>query len=769
MMTKKTIFIILLFVITLNAHSHNRITLYLDWLNQFQFAGYYVAKEKGYYDTVGLDVDIKEFSSDSNILKSVMTQEASYGVGKSSLIIDKFNGNNIVLLSTIFQTSPMVLISLESSNIGTPKDLKNKKVMITNDAISSAPINSMIVSQGVRLNEITIQKHSFNINDLINKKTDAMACFLSNEPYIFQSQNIKYNILNPNNYSFDFYEGILYTSEKELLNNPSRVQNFNKASLKGWEYAFNNIEETAKIIYEKYNSQNKSLDALIYEGKILKTLSKIDEGLLGKIDSKIIDEIKRFYSFLGLNKSNYVFETNSIILDKTNIILNDTEIKYLEDNNFTLLFEDNNIPFSFKITNKLNGIEIDFWNLISKKLSKHFNTQEIIEGEMFNILTNSIYTKFVYSFEKKEKKNYLLTEPIAQIPIALVTKNNKNFITNLSTLKNTQIGVIENLEIISVLEKEYPNIKFINIDSTEEGITKLERNEIFGLIDNMYTISHKINKDHHNNLKINSLIEQKLNLYLQVDEKNILFINILNHAINRFSKEDIDTILSNYQFIFYPKEIDFYFIAKIVIPFVLLIAIFIYFNIKLKNQIKRRKEIELQLSEFANKDSLTNIFNRRKIEEICEEELLRVQRYEKNLSIIFFDINDFKHINDTFGHHLGDEVLVKISNLLEKNLRATDSIGRWGGDEFLIILPETDLFQCTNIVLDLEEQLKTIEFSESIIVTCSFGIASYEENDDLDSLLKKADESMYHKKNNHKKTTNQSSSATTPAGCKTAK
>ena len=152
----------------------------------------------------------------------------------------------------------------------------------------------------------------------------------------------------------------------------------------------------------------------------------MDEGLLGKINSKTIDEIKRFYSFLGLNKSNYIFETNSIILNKTNVILNDSEIKYLENNNFTLLFEDNNIPFSFKITNKLNGIEIDFWDLNSKKLSKPFNTQEIIEGEMFNILTNSINAKFVYSFEKKDKKGYLLTEPVAQIPLALITKNNKN-------------------------------------------------------------------------------------------------------------------------------------------------------------------------------------------------------------------------------------------------------------------------------------------------------------------------------------------------------
>lgn len=751
MLTKKIIILFLLFVINLNAQTNNKVTLYLDWLNQFQFAGYYIAKEKGYYNNFGLDVNIKEFNnSNSNIVKEVMTQDAVYGVGKSSLIIDKFNGNDVVLLSSIYQASPLVLISLKDSNIKNPRDLKNKKIMITDDAITSASINSMIISQGINLDEIIVQKHSFDINDLKNKKTDAMACFLSNEPYFLEKQNIQYNVLNPNDYSFDFYEGILYTSQKELLNNPSRVQNFNKASLKGWEYAFNNIEETAKLIYEKYNTQNKSLDSLIYEGNILKKLSKIEKGILGEIDSKTIDEIKRFYSFLGLNKQNTIFDTNSIILNKMNILLNDNEIKYLENNHFTLLVEDNNIPFSFKLTNKLTGMEVDFWNLISQKLSKPLNIEETINDKMFNIFSNSIKTQFAYGFEKKNKDGYLLSEPLAQIPIVLATKNDKNFISDLSTLKNIKIGVVKSLEIISTLQKEYPNIEFIEMETINDAILKLQQNKLFALIDNMYTISHKIDKNNLNSIKINTLLNHKLNIYLQVEEKNKLFIPILNSAINRFSIEDKNTILNNYQFIFYPKNIDLLFIGKIIVPFILLLAIFIYFNFKLKKEITKRKEIEQQLSELANKDSLTNIFNRRKIEELCELELLRTKRYKSDLSIIFFDINSFKVINDTLGHHLGDEVLVKISNIIEKSIRSIDSIGRWGGDEFLIILPETNLSQCKNIVSHLEKQLNELEFSKTIKVTCSFGIATYEENDTLDSLLKKADESMYQEKSHHK-------------------
>ncbi len=751
MITKRFTLFFTIFIFTIQTQANAKITLYLDWLNQFQFAGYYVAKEKGYYNNFGLDVNIKEFSYNSNVLKEIMNNEATYGVGKSSLIIDKFNNNDIILLSAIFQKSPMVLISLADSNIKIPKDLKNKNIMITDDAITSATINSMIVSDGIKLKDINIQKHSFDINDLINKKTDSMACFLSNEPYILEKQNINYNILNPNEYNFDFYEGILYSSQKELLNNPNRVYNFNKASLKGWHYAFEHIEETAKLIYEKYNTQNKSLDALIYEGKVLRELSKIDEKLLGNIDAKRIDEIKRFYTILGLNNQNSTFDTNSIVLNKTNIMFDNSQTKYLENNNFALLIDNTrNIPFSFRLNNKLTGIEIDIWNLISKKISKEPLIKEISVNNMYYPSQNSVNVQFVYGSEKKETKGYLLSEAIAQIPIVLITTDNKNLITSLSNLKHVQIGVLKNLDIISTLQKEYKNIEFIPIENTEVGIYKLEKNQIFGLIDNLYTISHNINKDY-SNVKINSLLDYELNLYLQVLQKDSAFMNIINNAINRFTKEDIDAILNNYQFILYSEQADYYLIFKIVLPLMLLLVLFVYYNIKMREEIEKRKKIELQLSELANRDFLTKIFNRRKIEEILEIELDRVERYENNLSVIFFDINDFKYINDTFGHIMGDEVLIKIADLLSHNIRITDSIGRWGGDEFLIILPQTTLSQCENIILDFEEQINLIEFNDGLKISCSFGVADYKEGDDLDSLLKRADESMYCKKINRKK------------------
>ena len=728
----------------------------MDWLNQFQFAGYYIAKEKGFYDELGIDLEVIEYSDNLDVSNKVIESTATYGIGKSSLIIDKFAGKNIILLSSFFQNSPLVLLTLKTSNIKTPKDLIDKNVMITEDAKNAIAIKAMIVSQGIKIDELNIQNHSFDIKDLIDGKTDAMACFSSNEPFILKEKNIKYNIINPSDYGFDFYEGILFTSEKELKENPTRVQNFNQASIKGWEYAFTHIEETAKIIYEKYNTQNKSLKALIYEGNTLKDLSKIEQNLLGDINHLTIEEIKKLYTLLGLNSTNSSFETQKLIFDKNDILINEEDRKYLEENSFALLVENNKIPFSFKTTEELVGAEIDFWNLLSKKLSRSFNIEEMIKTEFINIFSDSIKGKFVYSFEEERSDKYIFSEPITKIPIAIATKNNINYINDLSSLNNITIGILKDLKLTQVLKNTYLNITFEEIDSIDNGINKLKENKIFGFIDNFYTLSHSINQLKLDKLKINNSLQYEISMRLKVEKNNERFIQLVNKIVTTLTQKEKNDILNNYQLISYQQDIDFIYIIEFIIPLIILLAILIFFNYRLKNEVKIRKETEIKLSKFANKDSLTNIYNRRKIEELCENEIKRSERYNNDLSLIFFDLNDFKLINDLSGHHKGDDVLIKITDTVSNNIRATDYFGRWGGDEFLIVLQHTDLLQTKKIIKVLESKINEINFDlkGNLKVTCSFGLCQYEENDTLDSLLKRADDSMYAIKNEYKRMRN---------------
>src|SRR5574344_1559445 len=343
-MNKIKLFIFFILFVNTSLLAKEKITLYLDWFNQFQFAGYYIAKEKGFYSELNLDVEIKEFNHNINMVNTILNTKNSYGIGKSSLILDKYNNKDIFLLNAVFQKSPLVLISLKENNITSIKDLENKRVMITNDAIKSATIQSLIKTNNIK--NIEIQNHTGNIEDLILNNTDAMACYLSNEPRYLKNKGIEYSILD-SNINIDFYEGILFTSKEQFEENSSKAIDFANASLRGWEYAFLNIEESSKIIFEKYNSFNKSLEDIIYEARVLRDISDIDKNILGNIDKNRIEDIKKFYIFSGINKNKEDFDTKNFILDKNNLTLSKNEENYLQNNVFSLILEDNKFPYSY--------------------------------------------------------------------------------------------------------------------------------------------------------------------------------------------------------------------------------------------------------------------------------------------------------------------------------------------------------------------------------------------------------------------------------------
>lgn len=146
-------------------------------------------------------------------------------------------------------------------------------------------------------------------------------------------------------------------------------------------------------------------------------------------------------------------------------------------------------------------------------------------------------------------------------------------------------------------------------------------------------------------------------------------------------------------------------------------------------------------------DRLTGLINRFGIDEILTNEIYRVQRSHTKLSVILVDIDHFKEINDTFGHQVGDAVLQEISNLLTMNTRKTDFVGRWGGEEFLIILPNTDGSNALFRAELLRQKIENYTFVAGCgNQTCSFGVAQYVPENDLQKLFKQVDNALYNAK-----------------------
>ena len=146
-------------------------------------------------------------------------------------------------------------------------------------------------------------------------------------------------------------------------------------------------------------------------------------------------------------------------------------------------------------------------------------------------------------------------------------------------------------------------------------------------------------------------------------------------------------------------------------------------------------------------DALTGLLNRHALYPLLKQELDRAARYGRPFSIILFDVDEFKAVNDNFGHLEGDKVLKDLSKLVSGLLRKTDYAGRWGGEEFLLILPETDTVQALILAERIRMKIEDTFFTEVYNITASFSVVDYRASQSLEALLECADKALYQAKN----------------------
>jgi len=160
-----------------------------------------------------------------------------------------------------------------------------------------------------------------------------------------------------------------------------------------------------------------------------------------------------------------------------------------------------------------------------------------------------------------------------------------------------------------------------------------------------------------------------------------------------------------------------------------------------------KKRLEL----MAVTDGLTGLYNHRFIFERLEEEIAKVSRYGRPLSVIMLDIDNFKRVNDTFGHRVGDEVIQSVAHAIIANTRKSDVVGRYGGEEFLILLPETDLSAAKVVAEKIRSTVAQLRFeTKELAITISAGVAQAQKDESYEALVNKADTNLYQAKRSGK-------------------
>jgi diguanylate cyclase (GGDEF)-like protein len=171
------------------------------------------------------------------------------------------------------------------------------------------------------------------------------------------------------------------------------------------------------------------------------------------------------------------------------------------------------------------------------------------------------------------------------------------------------------------------------------------------------------------------------------------------------------------------------------------------------DNIQMEKRLQLQdlardLRFRATTDPLTGIFNRLKFDQALASEMLRATRYKTPLSLVLYDVDHFKAINDTYGHQIGDKVLIQMAKLPAVNIRSTDVLARWGGEEFVIMVPNCNGWIAYQAAEKLRSTIEQAAFDRVGKVTCSFGVAQYVDGDTAVTLISRADEALYRAKVN---------------------
>ena len=748
---KQMISLIAILIATFSIISHaeealEKVSLQLDWKYQFEFAGFIMAKEKGFYKDVGLDVELREYEEGIDIVESVLSKQSNYGIYNSSVVISDGKFKPTILMATYYQKSPLVYVT--SKDIKQPNDLVGKTIMGTTDELKYSSLALMLDHFFVNKKNAKFLEHSFNLNDFIEHKVDAISAFRTNQLFELNQQNIEYNVIDPADYGFSMSAVNLFTSYSEALSHPDRSRNFINASNKGWAYALAHTEETIALIYNHYSKQ-KSLDALTYEAEITKKMMLLDFFDIGATNKELTIRAVKQFQHSGLladdqKLGTFIFED---LLNEfgRGVKFTDEQIHYLENKKELRLCVDPDwMPFEGIKDGKHIGITADVINKFKNQLPIPIRlittkgwTESLLKAQAWqcDLLSLAAHTP--------ERAKYMdFTRPYIDLPVVLATKMDTIYINDIAQVKNKKLGVVKDYAIAVQLRKKMPDINIVDVASITDGLARVESGELYGYIDNLMVIANSIQKDFTGVLKISSRLDENIKLAMASRNDEPQLNEILEELLKNYSEAELQASYNKWvAAVANDQPFDYSYAWKLLVIIFLILSGYIFHYIKLK-------QLNNSLLTLSKTDKLTGLYNRVKIDEVLIEKKAEVDRYSTELSVILLDIDFFKSINDNYGHLRGDSVLIEFTQIIKQNIRNTDYAGRWGGEEFLIICPNIGGEEAMALANKLLDKIRSHTFSEVKSITACAGVNYFSKNKSIESTIYNADQALYQSKEN---------------------
>jgi diguanylate cyclase (GGDEF)-like protein/PAS domain S-box-containing protein len=745
-----------------------KVRLQLKWRHQFQFAGYYAAIEQGYFREAGLQVELLAGQTGVNSSDALITGKAEFAVTSPAVLLEHQKGHPLVVMAAIFQHSANVIMTRKDAGIDTPQDLKGKRVMLT---LGSDPEGvAMLANEGLSPQALTLLPHTWSIDGLVAGTVDAQTAYLTNEPFLMRQRGVEPAFIRPIQYGIDFYGDCLATTMEQAREHPQRTETFLRAVQRGWAYAMAHPEEIAQLILAKY-SREKSLEHLLFEAEAMRALIRPDLVEIGYMNPDRWRHIADVYVQLDMMPAHYH--------------LNDFLYSQVREKLATGRQDKIRITLIVLGGILLAGVGVGVVLLI-------FN----------NRLTNEV-RKRTEALAASER-NFRAFFELASVGVAQVDARTGQFL-HLNK---------KYCDITGYSEQEMRAITFREITHPEDlGLDHQQRRDLIAGAISEFTVEKRyIRKDGSVVWVILSVsplwragqepgtslaVVRDVTKRKQAEEDLVFASKVFEHSIEGIVVTDCNgTILQvnpaftsitgysqeeaigrNPRILKSHKHPESYYQAmwgqlaeegqwageiwnrrkngEVYPEWLTINAVRgpqgkITNYVSIFHDITELKRQQQALEHQAQHDALTGLPNRVLFNDRLEMALKRMKRRGKKVALLFLDLDNFKNVNDGFGHLAGDDLLVELAERLLTQLRIGDTLARQGGDEFLILLPDMDDIDDVSVIaqrlltcLQQPFRHRDIEYC----ITASIGV-TIAPNDGAQAatLIKNADMAMYRAK-----------------------
>ncbi|MDN4502202.1 diguanylate cyclase [Alteromonadaceae bacterium BrNp21-10] len=356
------------------------------------------------------------------------------------------------------------------------------------------------------------------------------------------------------------------------------------------------------------------------------------------------------------------------------------------------------------------------------------------------------------------------TAVYVMLPAVMVTQKGIKDVKTFADLEGKTVALVDGYRFQEVLARQNSNIIQVLVESESIALQMVANAEVDAMVGTLLLVSNEIKRLGLPYIQISSSPEYYDNLRVGVAKNQPILLSIMDKAVRSINDAQQDDIFRQWSTNAYTEEADYsnFWWGFFSVLFVSLFMGYRYYVLamnsvhldsknfeldlknrellKLQEQLKKRNQ---KLEYLSTHDSLTNLVNRHFFEENVEKERNRAKRNANVMSLLLIDLDNFKIINDTFGHTAGDNVLFEVAKVLKQQVRSVDVVGRWGGEEFIILLPDTGLSDAVPLAERIREAVYHIDVIGLHKVSCSIGVMEFAPTEDLNTAFVQVDKALY--------------------------